>query len=329
MFERQFRCTPPFALWIAFVVLLAAIAPTALAQSYPTKPIRMIIPFAPGGGNDVVGRRIAAQLSERLGKQVVADNRAGGAGVIGTEIAANSQPDGYTLLVISATYTVTPLLYKLPYDPVKSFVPVTMMAASPNLLAVHRSLPVKSVKELIALAKAKPGELTYATAGAGSNSHLSGALFSSLAHINIVPVAFRGGGSQMISVVAGETQMAIGPMVSMLPHATSGRLKILGIGSTKRSAVLPDVPTIAEAGVPGYESGNWWGIMAPAGTSSDIANKLYTEVSAILSSAESRKWFASQGAEPVNIAPDKFGKLIMAEMHKWQKVIKEFNIRVE
>jgi tripartite-type tricarboxylate transporter receptor subunit TctC len=232
-------------------------------NSYPTRPVRLIVPFPPGGGNDVIARMIATQLSPRLGKHVVVDNLGGGGGVLGTSIAAQAVPDGYTLLLVSATYTVTPWLYRLPYDPEKAFTPVALIASSPNLLTVTAALPASSVKDLISLAKSQPGGLRYASGGVGSNPHLSAALFGSLTKTKLAHVPFRGTGPMVVSVVSGETQMCFGPIVALLPHVRANRLKALGTGGSVRSALLPQMPTIAEGGVPGYESSNWWGIVAP------------------------------------------------------------------
>jgi len=309
--------------------MLLALTTAAAAQDYPTKPLRLIIPFPPGGSNDVVGRMIATQLGERLGKQVVVDNRGGAGGVLGTEVAANSAPDGYTLLVISLAHTVNPGLYKLKYDPIKSFVPVAMLGSGANVLSVHPSVPVNSVQELLALAKQKPGELNYASAGAGSFQHLGSELFKLMAGVNFVHVPFKGGGPAMIDVVGGHSQVLFSSLIQTMPHIRSGKLKALGTGGVKRAAVLPDVPTIAEAGVPGYEMANWWGIVAPAGTPQAIVDKLSKELASVLSSPQTQKQFDAEGAEVVQKSPTEFGAFIEAELVKWQRVVKEANIKAE
>lgn len=316
------------ALVLAFTWTLGA--GLAAAQSYPARPVRLIVPFPPGGSNDIVGRMIATQLSERLGKQVVVDNRGGAGGIIGTEIVAKSPPDGYTLLMISVAYTFNPSLYKqLPYDPVKAFVPVAMLATGPVALSVFPGLPVNSVKDLVALAKEKPGKLFAATAGPGTFQHLASELFRMQAGVNIVQVPFKGGGPAVIDVVAGNTQISIGSLIQTMPHIRSGRLKVLATGGSKRSAALPDVPTIAEAGVPGYEANNWWGIVAPAGTPPPIVDKLHKELSVILTSAETQKRFEAEGAETVQMDPAEFGRLVAAETVKWARVVKEAGITLE
>ncbi len=315
------------ALVLAFTWTLGAgLAP---AQTYPSKPVRLIIPFPPGGSNDIVGRLIATQLTERLGKQVVVDNRGGAGGVLGSDIAAKSPPDGHTLLIVSAAYAFNPSLYKLPFDPVKAFVPVAKLATGPNALAVYPGLPVNSVKDLIALAKEKPGKLHYAAAGVGSFQHMGSELFRIQAGINLVGVQFKGGGPAMIDVMGGHTQICIGSLIQILPHHRSGKLKVLGTGGSKRSAALPDVPTIAEAGVAGYEANNWWGILAPAGTPPAIVDRLHKELSVILTSAETQKQFTTQGAEVDEVGPAEFGRYIASETAKWARVVKEAGIKAE
>ncbi len=299
------------------------------ADAYPVRPIRLIIPFPPGGSNDVVGRVIAQQLSERLGQQVVVDNRGGAGGLIGTEQAAKADPDGYTLLFISSAFAANGSLYKLPYDPIKAFVPVAMIAAGPNVLAVGNGVPVNSVKELIALAKAKPGALNYASAGIGSFQHLGSALFVNMARVDIVNVPFKGGGPAMADVVAGNTQIMLSSLVQTLPLIKSGRLKALGVGGLKRSPTLPDVPTIAEAGVPGYEAVNWWGIIAPAGTPQAVRDRLYRELTAIQKMPDMIKRFEAEAVEAVQMTPAEFGRYIEQETDKWARVVKEAGIKAQ
>src|SRR5262245_44029373 len=310
-------------------LVLGLCTAVAAADVYPSKPVRLIVPFPPGGSNDIVGRMIGAQLSERLGKQVIVDNRAGAGGTVGTEVAAKSPPDGYTLLVISAAYAFNTSLYKLPYDPAKAFVPVAMLGTGPNVVAVFPGLPVGSLKELIALAKAKPGQLNYAAAGFGSFQHLASELFKMMAGVDIVGVQFKGGGPATIDVVGGHTQMSFGSLVQALPHIRSGKLKVLAVGASKRSGILPEVPTAAEAGLPGYEASNWWGLVAPAGTPPAVIDRLHKELSVILTSAETRKRFEAEGAEAVQMSAGEFGAFVAAETVKWARVVKEANIKAE
>jgi len=316
---------------LALAVALAAALPTAAAQAqaYPTRPVRLIIPFPPGGSNDVVGRMIAFQLSERLGRQIVVDNQGGAGGIIGTETAAKSTPDGHTLLLISVAHAFGSSMYKLPYDPIGAFAPVAMLGTGPVVLCVNPKLPVNSLQELIALARQKPGQLNYATAGVGSFQHLSSALFKLQSGLDIVHIPFKGGGPAMMDTIAGNTQITIGSLIQMLPHIKSGRLKALGVGSAKRVPALPDLPTISEAGVPGYEATNWWGIVAPAGTPKPVIDRLHKELAVILTSAETKKRFESEGGEAAQTSPEEFGRFIAAETVKWARVVKEADIKAE
>jgi tripartite-type tricarboxylate transporter receptor subunit TctC len=309
--------------------LALALVTAAAAQDYPAKPIRMIIPFPPGGSNDVVGRLIATHLGERLGKQVIVDNRAGAGGVIGTEIAGTAAPDGYTLLIISIAHAVNPWLYKLNYDPIKAFAPIGVLATGPNVLAINPGLPVNSVKELVAMAKQKPGDLQYASAGIGSFQHLGGELFKLEAGVDMLHVPFKGGGPAMIDVIGGHTKLLFSSLVQTTPHLKSGKLKALATGGTKRSPVLPDVPTVAEAGVPTYEAVNWWGLVAPAGTPQAIIDKLHKELTAVQDAPEVKNQFAREGAEIVKMDPPEFGTFMEKEMKKWERVVKEGKIKAE
>jgi tripartite-type tricarboxylate transporter receptor subunit TctC len=311
------------ALLALFCLTLAA-----PAQEYPTKPIRLVIPFPPGGSNDVVGRMIAQQLSDRLGKQVVVDNRGGAGGVIGTELVANAPHDGYTLLVISIAHAVSPWLYKLNFDPIKSFTPVAILASGPNVLVVHPDLPVHSVSELIALAKAKPGELNYASAGIGSFQHLGGELFKLTAGVNIVHVPYKGGGPALTDVLGGYTKVMFSSTVQTVPFIQNGQLRALGTGGAHRSSALPDVPTIGEQ-LPGYEATNWWGVVAPAGTPPAIVEKLHNEITAVQNSEQTKKQFDIQGAEVVQMSSAEFGAFMVTEMNKWERVVKESGMKAE
>jgi tripartite-type tricarboxylate transporter receptor subunit TctC len=317
------------SLLITIAATLLALATPAAAQEYPTKPVRLIVPFPPGGSNDVVARMIGIQLSERLGKQVVVDNRGGAGGIIGTEAAANAANDGYTLLIISIAHAVSPWLYKLQYDPIKSFVPVAILASGPNVLVVNPELPVHSVTDLIKLAKQKPGELNYASAGIGSFQHLGGELFKLTAGINIVHVPYKGGGPAMTDVLGGFTKIMFSSLVQTSGFVHSGQLRALGTGGSHRNSVLPDVPTIAEAGLAGYEANNWWGVVAPAGTPPAIVEKLHKEISAVQNSEQTRKQFSIEGAEIVQMSSAEFGTFMVSEMKKWERVVKEGGIKAE
>ena len=319
---------PSLRLLKAAAVLLALSSPVA-ADDYPSKPVRLIIPFPPGGSNDVVGRLVATHLGTKLGQQVWVDNRGGAGGVIGTEAAANAAPDGYTLLIVSIAHAVNPALYKLNYDPIKSFTPVAILATGPNVLAINPQLPVGSVQELIALAKQKPGQLEYASAGVGSFQHLGGELFKLTAGVNILHIPYKGGGPAMFDVISGHVKIVFSSLIQTTPYLQSGQLKALATGGSKRTPVLPDVPTIAEAGVPGYEATNWWGILAPAGTPPATVKKLYGAVQATLKSPEVLAQFAREGAAVVEMSSAEFGKYMETEMVKWGRVVKEGNIKAQ
>jgi tripartite-type tricarboxylate transporter receptor subunit TctC len=311
--------------------LLIALTTAVAAQDYPAKPIRLIIPFPPGGGSDVTGRVVATALSERLGRQVVVDNRAGAGGVIGTELAANAPKDGYTLLMVSLAHTVNPWLYDLKgrYDPIKSFAPVAIIAASPVVLVVNPNVPVKSVAELVALAKKQPGKLQYASAGVGSVTHLAGELFKYTAKVDMLHVPFKGAGPATVDVVGGHTSLMFGGLLATTPQIRSGKLRALGMGSLKRNPIFPDVPAIAEAGVPGYETVNWFGIVAPVGTPAAIVERLHREITAVQDVPAVQKQFDSDGATIVRMSPTAFGAYMVADMNKWERVVKEGGIKAQ
>jgi len=309
--------------------LLLALTTAVAAQDYPVKPLRLLIPFPPGGSVDLVGRIVATKLGERLGRQVVVDNRAGAGGIIATELAANSPPDGYTLLVLSMAHAINPWIYKINYDPIRSFVPIASLGNGASVLTVHPSVPANSVKELVALAKSKPGQLHFAHAGVGSFVHTSSVLFATMAGIDVVQVPFKGGAPAMIDVIGGHTHVVLNSLVASMPHIRSGKLKPLGVSGTQRSDLLPDVPTIAEAGVPGYSAANWWGVAAPAGTPQPVIATLHKEITAVLSSDEVQKRFAAEGAVVVQMSTAEFTKFVETELEKWGKVVKEANIKAE
>jgi tripartite-type tricarboxylate transporter receptor subunit TctC len=315
--------------FIAAGMLLAALVAGAFAQDYPNRPVRLIVPFPPGGSNDVVGRLVAMQLSTQLGQQVFVDNRGGAGGVIGTEACATAAPDGYTLCIVSIAHAVNPALHKLNYDPIKSFTPISIFATGPNVLAINPTLPVNSVKELVALAKQKPGELNYASAGVGSFQHLGGELFKLTAGVNIVHVPYKGGGPAMQDVISGHVKIMFSSLIQTTPFIKSGQLKALGTGGAKRSSVLPDVPTISEAGVSGYVADNWWGLAAPAGLPGPLVEKLYAASQAALKSPELLAAFEREGAAPVTMTTAEFGEYVKGEIVKWARVVKEGNIQAQ
>jgi tripartite-type tricarboxylate transporter receptor subunit TctC len=308
---------------------LPAVSCIAMAQTYPTKPVRLIIPFPPGGSNDIIGRAIATQMSERLGKQMVVDNRTGAGAIVGTEIASKAPADGYTILIVSLAHSLNPSLYKLPYDPIEAFTPIGIIATGTSALTVHPSLPAHSVKDLIAMAKAKPGELTYASSGVGTFQHLTAELFKLQAKVDLMHIAFRGGGPALIDVLGGHNKIMFSSVVNVVPHVKSGRLRALGTGGTQRSPALPDVPTISEAGVPGYEANQWWGLLAPTGTPSAIVARLHKVLEEVQNVPELQAQFEKEGAVIKKMSPPEFGRFIESEMKKWERVVKEAGIKAE
>jgi tripartite-type tricarboxylate transporter receptor subunit TctC len=320
----------PVKALLILAALLAA-APGAQAQeNYPVKPIRLIVPSLPGGGTDISARLISPKLSEYLRQQVVVENRAGAAMAIGGEAVARAAPDGYTLLMGISTLTISPSINKsLPYDAVRDFAPVSQVVTLPNVLLVHPSVPARTVKELIAFAGAHPGQLSYASAGVGSNLHLSMELFLSMAKVKMVHVPYKGSGGAMVDLIAGQVAVMTTTILSAISHLRSGRLRALGLTSAKRSAALPGIPTIAEAALPGYDAVQWYGILAPAGTPREVISKLHAGVVRALQDATVRERFASDGVEPIGNTPEEFAAVIRTEMAKWAKVVKEAGIKAE
>jgi tripartite-type tricarboxylate transporter receptor subunit TctC len=310
-------------------LLLAALSSLALSQTYPAKPVRLIIPFPPGGSNDVVGRAIGQQLGERLGHSVVIDNRGGAGGIIGTNEAAKAAPDGYTLLLISVAFPTSIAFNRLPQDMMKSFDPVAMLGSGPALLVVPASSPANSVGDLLNLLRQRPGALNAAAAGIGSFQHMATELFRLQSKTNFVIVQYKGGGPALTDTIAGQVQFNLGSLVQMMPHVRSGKLKALGISGAKRNAAMPDVPTIAEAGVPGYEVSNWWGILSPAGTPQPALDRLYKEINVILDSPETRKRFELEGAEVIRMRPAEITSFVAKETEQWTRVVKEAGIKPE
>jgi tripartite-type tricarboxylate transporter receptor subunit TctC len=306
----------------------AAIAP-AHAQKYPDKPIRLIIPFAPGGGTDVLARFMAAKLSEDLGVTLVIDNRAGAGGTLGAELAARAAPDGYTLLFTSASYSFNPSLRKLRFDPLKDLTPVTLIAMVPHLLVVHPSMPVNSVKELVALAQRRPGEIFYGSGGAGSSIHLAAVLFVNTAKVKMTHVPYKGGGPAMTAMLAGEVQVLFPTMQSAMPLVNAGRLRPLAISTAKRSPALPKLPTIAEAGVPGYDATGWYGMLAPAGTPKGAIDRLHAAVAKTLSVPATKQRLANEGATAVGNTPAEFDKFLRDEIAKWRTIIRALGLKVD
>jgi tripartite-type tricarboxylate transporter receptor subunit TctC len=303
----------------------------AYAQSYPTKPIRLIIPYPPGGGVDTIMRPFAQHLSARLGQQIIIDNRGGAGGSIAMEATARAAPDGHTIVAaITAQLAINPALYKsLPYDPVKDFAPITRFADGAYILVVHPSLPVKSVKEFVELARKRPNEITYASAGNGSGGHLAGALLSSMTGIKILHVPYKGGGPGQVALLSGEVQANFQVWASSRGLIKDGRIRALGVATATRRKASPDIPTIAEAGVPGYESGLWYALLAPAGTPRAIIDRLNRETIVVLKDPDYIKRLAEQGIEPVGSTPEELTQYMKRELDKWGKVVKDTGARID
>ncbi|MGZ9014380.1 MAG: tripartite tricarboxylate transporter substrate binding protein [Burkholderiales bacterium] len=313
------------------VAALALLASTPLhAQKYPERPVRAVVPFPAGGGTDILARLFLQRLSERLAGNFVIDNRAGAGGTIGTEIVAKAAPDGYTILVCSSSHTINPSVYKkLGYDPARDFAPVTIIASGPGVLVVHPSVPARNVKELIAFAKSKPGELNYASAGNGTPPHLAAELFKSMAGVDLVHVPYKGNVPAFADLLSGAVSVSFPTITSGLPQVRSGKLRALAVTSRQRSTVLPDVPTIAEAALPGYEASTWYGMLAPAGTPSAIVNTLHRQMVEVLKLPDIREKLLAQGLEAGGATPAEFASTIAAELVKWKKVVAAAGMKAE
>ena len=298
--------------------------------NYPVKPIRLVVPFAPGGGTDAIARHLAARMTESLKRQIVVDNRAGANGIVGTENVANAPADGYTLLFVSSPHSVNPSLYaRLPYDTVRDFAAVSLAATSPYVLVAHGSLPVRNVKELIAQAKARPGQIDYASGGSGSSAHLAAELFNQMAGIKLREIPYKGAGPGLSAVLAGHVALVFGNALTVQPHIQSGRLRALGLASPKRSASAPDMPTIAEQGVPGYSADAVLGLLAPARTPRPIIEQLNAEVHKAMRSPDMQDAMKNAGAEVALSTPEDFSRLIESEIQRWGKLVRSLNLKAE
>jgi tripartite-type tricarboxylate transporter receptor subunit TctC len=325
--------SPHVAIGGLAAILLAAPTSAALEQSsFPTKPVRLIVAFPPGGSTDIIARLVGQRLSERLGQQVIIDNRGGAGGTLGTELAARANPDGYTLTMgTTSTHVIAPAAYaKLKYDPIKDFAPITLVASTPYLLVLNPTVKATSVKEFVALAKSQPGKLNYASAGTGSTTHLAMEMLKSAAGLDVVHVPYNGNGPAGTAVLGGQVQALFGSMPAVLPHAKAGKVRPIAVGTAKRSPALPDVPTVAESGYPGFEVSLWLGFFAPRGTPVAIVNRLHSELVKIALSPEMKEQFERNGAEPAhNISSLDLERLVHAEIDKYSKVIKAANIKLE
>jgi len=316
---------------VMMLFLLCCAAVQAFAQAYPSKAVRMIVPYPPGGGNDTLGRLFAAKLSERLGQPFVVENRPGAGTMIGTEAAAKSPPDGYTILLSSiATHALSPNLYaRVPYDPVKDFAPITLLGIAPTVLVVPAELPARNLQEFIAAAKAKPGALAYASGGNGTPPHINAEVFKSVAGIDLLHVAYKGGGPALVDLMAGRVQAMLDTAASAMPHVRSGKLRALAISAPRRSPELPDLPTFAEAGLPQYDTNAWYSMHAPAGTSPDIVRRLNAELVAILKDPEILARFKQLATDPVGNSPEEFAAFVRAELDKYARIIKAAGIKLD
>jgi tripartite-type tricarboxylate transporter receptor subunit TctC len=313
-------CLLPFALCLG----------TAVAQGYPAGPVRVVVPFPPGGGVDGAGRLISQRLSEALGRQFVVENRPGANGMIGSELTAKSPRDGYTLMVNGANFVTTPSLYaKVTYDPVKDFDPISLMSLAPNVLVVHPSLPVKTVKELIALARARPGQVNFAGSGSGSTPHLAAELFNTMARVKMVHVPYRGTGPAIVGLMSGEASVMFMPTTNAVPQMRAGRLRGLAVTSRERIGALPELPTVSESGLKGYESSQWYGLLAPAGTPAEVLNLLNSHVAKIMQAPEMKQRMTGEGLVAVGGTREAFAAHIRTEIDKWARVIRESGARVD
>ena len=315
----------------ALAACLLAWAGVPAAQTWPVKPVRLVIPYPPGGGSDTIGRPLAQKIGEGLGQQMVVENRGGANGNIGMEAVARSAPDGYTLVfALSAQLAINPGLYqKLPYDPLRDFAPITLLGEGGYILVVHPSLPAKSVKELLALARARPGQIAYSSSGNGSGGHLAIELLNSMAGIRMLHVPYKGGGPALMDLIAGQVQVLFATQLASWPHVQSGRIRALAVSTAKRPASVPDLPTVSEAGLPGYDSGVWYAVLAPAGTPRDIIMRINGEVARALKQPDYRSLLVNNTIEPIGSPPEQLSQYIKSELAKWARVIKAANVRID
>ena len=320
----------PLLRFAAVAAVFTLALSNVVAQAYPTKPIRFVSPYAPGGGTDILARLIGQKLSGSLGQPVVIDNRPGAGGVIGTEIVVRSPPDGYTLMLASPSpIVVAPHLHKnLAYDPLKDLAPITLISIVPAILAVHPGLPAKSLKEFVALAKSKPGQLAFSSSGNGGTGHLAGEMLKMMAGVDMVHVPYKGTGPATTAVLSGEVSTSFGNMISLLPHVKSSKLRALAVTTPKRSPVMPDLPTVAET-LPGYSAGPWYGVLAPAGTPATVINRLNQEIVKILRSPEVKENMSGEGADAIGSSPAEFAAHLRAETERWGKVVRQTRMKID
>jgi tripartite-type tricarboxylate transporter receptor subunit TctC len=312
------------------IIAIVACATAGAQTTYPNRPVRIVVPSSAGGGADIIARIIAPKMSERLGQQVVIENRAGAGTMIGGEVVAKAPPDGYTLLLGISTLAINPAVYrKVPYNALTDFAPITLALSAPNILVVHPSLPVKNVQELVWFADARPGQLNYASAGTGTSPHLSMELFMSMTKLRMVHIPYKGSAPAMIDLVGGQVAVMAATMLTAMPHVRNGRLRALGVTGAQRSGIAPEVPTVAESGVKGYEAVQWYGVLAPGQTPKDIVTRLHRDFAAVLQTPDVKERFAADGGEPGGNTPEEFGRYIKTETDKWARVVKAAGIKPE
>ena len=314
---------------LAAVAALILIALPAAAQNYPLRPVRLIVPVPPGGGQDIMARAIAQRLSDSWGQSVVVDNRSGASAIVGTEMLARAAPDGYTLILISSTHVIAPSLNKVPYDPIRDFAPITQVSSQPYVMAINASVPAKSVKEFVDVAKAKPGQLNYGSAGNGSAVHLAGEMFKMMTGTNLTHIPYKGGGPALLALLSGETALLFASLPSTMPQVKAGKVRALAISSAARSTVAPALPTVAESGLPGFAVINFYGVMAPKGTPKALTTRVYSDINKILNMPDLKERLANDGTDAVGSTPEAFTAYLKAEVTKWAKLIKTANVRGE
>jgi tripartite-type tricarboxylate transporter receptor subunit TctC len=327
--HRRTIALPLFVMVLAAPLVVCAQS-TSTGSAYPSKALRIIVPFPPGGGTDKLARMMAARLTTTLGQPTVVDNRPGAGGVVGTEMVAKSPPDGHTMLIITAAFTMgAAMRSKLPYDPVNDLMPVTVFAIAPSMMVVHPSVPARSVKELIAFAKANPGKLNYGSSGGGAPYHIATEMFKSMAGVDIAHVPYKGAAPAVVAALSGEVSLLIANIISALPQAKSGRLRALGVTTQKRSLLAPQIPTIAEAGLPGYEFATWFGVLVPAGTPQAAIQRLYSEYRQVVNTAEFRAAVLADGADTAELTPDQFAQVIKSDIQRYAKLAKQVGMSVD
>lgn len=325
------KCMPALGVCGALAAISLGVLPGAASaqEKYPNRPIRMVIPFPPGGSNDILGRFLAQKMTERMGQTVLADNRAGADGIIGAELASRSTPDGYTMLIISTSYTQNPAIHKVPFDPAKALIAISQIATGAIAFYVAPDSPIRNINDLLAAARVKAEAVRYATSGIGGVNHFAGELFNGMAGVKMGHVAYKGGGPSMVDVMSARVEVGLGTVIQALPLIRAGKLRAIAVTTSKRSSALADVPTIAESGVPGYEAGVYWGVLGPAGIPRPIVNQINKEIGAILQEPDTVKRLQNEAAEPTVGTPEAFQKIILNDLQKWAKVARETGIKVE